>query len=158
MSFISLGSIAEGGIRLLLCSFKVPAGFPSPAADHIDKQISLDGLLSIRAPSVYLVKIDGDSMQGAGIFAGTWRLSIERWILLITMWHCSITIHYASGSVYGGSKLSSTLKTHVTLTVTSWREMSSLFGVWLCIRYEAINDLVAQTRTPKRPESRSHGR
>ena len=70
MSFTSLGPIAEGGVRLPLCSFKVPAGFPSPAADHIEKQISLDELLSIRAPSVYLVKIDGDSMQGAGIFAG----------------------------------------------------------------------------------------
>lgn len=43
---------------------------PSPAADHIEKQISLDELMSIRAPSVYLVKIDGESMQGAGIFAG----------------------------------------------------------------------------------------
>ena len=70
MSFTSLGPIAEGGVRLPLCSFKVPAGFPSPAADHIEKQISLDELLCIRAPSVYLVKIDGDSMQGAGIFAG----------------------------------------------------------------------------------------
>lgn len=70
MSFTSLGPIDEGGVRLPLCSFKVPAGFPSPAADHIEKNISLDELLSIRAPSVYLVRIDGDSMQGAGIFAG----------------------------------------------------------------------------------------
>ena len=53
-----------------LGSFKVPAGFSSPAADHIEKQIFLDELLSICAPSVHLVKIDGDSMQGAVIFAG----------------------------------------------------------------------------------------
>ena len=70
MSFTSLGLIAEGGIHLPLCSFKVPAGFPSPAADHIEKQISLDQVLNIRAPHVYLVSIDGDSMQGAGIFSG----------------------------------------------------------------------------------------
>ena len=70
MSFTPLGPIAEDGIRLPLCSFKVPAGFPSPAADHIEKEISLDELLSIRAPHVYLVRIDGDSMQGAGIFSG----------------------------------------------------------------------------------------
>ena len=70
MSFTPLGPIAEDGIRLPLCSFKVPAGFPSPAADHIDKEISLDELLGIRAPHVYLVRIDGDSMQGAGIFSG----------------------------------------------------------------------------------------
>ena len=70
MSFTSLGPIAEGGARLPLCSFKVPAGFPSPAADHIEKEISLDQLLNIRAPHVYLVSIEGDSMLGAGIFSG----------------------------------------------------------------------------------------
>lgn len=70
MSFTILGPLAEGGAKLPLCSFKVPAGFPSPAADHIEKQISLDELLSIRAPHVYLVTIEGESMQGAGIFDG----------------------------------------------------------------------------------------
>ena len=70
MSFTSLGPISEGGIRLPLCTFKVPAGFPSPAADHIEKDISMDQLLNIRAPHVYLVTIDGDSMQGAGIYPG----------------------------------------------------------------------------------------
>lgn len=30
--------------------------------------VSLDDLLQIRGPSVYLVRIDGDSMEGAGIF------------------------------------------------------------------------------------------
>lgn len=34
MSFVILGPLAEGGVQLPLCSFKVPAGFPSPAADH----------------------------------------------------------------------------------------------------------------------------
>ncbi|SOB53858.1 LexA family protein [Pseudomonas lundensis] len=70
MSFTSLGPISEDGIPLPLCTFKVPAGFPSPAADHIEKEISMDQLLNIRAPHVYLVTIDGDSMQGAGIFPG----------------------------------------------------------------------------------------
>ena len=70
MSFTILGPLAEGGEKLPLCSFKVPAGFPSPAADHIEKQISLDELLNIRAPHVYLVTIEGESMQGAGIFDG----------------------------------------------------------------------------------------
>ena len=70
MSFTSQGPISEDGIPLPLCTFKVPAGFPSPAADHIEKEISMDQLLNIRAPHVYLVTIDGDSMQGAGIFPG----------------------------------------------------------------------------------------
>ncbi|WP_431080116.1 LexA family protein [Pseudomonas thivervalensis] len=70
MSFSILGPIAEGGLKLPLCSFRVPAGFPSPAADHIEAHISLDEVLNIRAPHVYLVSIAGESMQGAGIFEG----------------------------------------------------------------------------------------
>ncbi|WP_419795296.1 S24 family peptidase [Pseudomonas palleroniana] len=70
MSVTILGQLATGGKKLPLYSSKVPAGFPSPAADHIEKHISLDELFDIRAPHVYLVRIDGDSMQGAGIYSG----------------------------------------------------------------------------------------
>lgn len=70
MGFTVLGPLAEGGVRRPLCSFKVPAGFPSPAADHIEKHISLDQALNIRAAHVYLVTIEGDSMEDAGIFSG----------------------------------------------------------------------------------------
>ncbi|NVH63853.1 translesion error-prone DNA polymerase V autoproteolytic subunit [Pseudomonas simiae] len=70
MSITILGPLATGGKKLPLYSSKVPAGFPSPAADHIEKHISLDELFDIRAPHVYLVRIDGDSMQGAGIYSG----------------------------------------------------------------------------------------
>ncbi|MFJ5299212.1 LexA family protein [Pseudomonas sp. NPDC088368] len=70
MSVTILGPLATGGEKLPLYSFQVPAGFPSPAADHIEKHISLDELFDIRAPHVYLAKIEGDSMQGAGIYCG----------------------------------------------------------------------------------------
>ncbi|WP_416427675.1 translesion error-prone DNA polymerase V autoproteolytic subunit (plasmid) [Pseudomonas sp. App30] len=70
MSITFLGPLGEGGATLPLYSFKVPAGFPSPAADHIEKHISLDELLEIRAPHIYLVRISGSSMEGAGIFDG----------------------------------------------------------------------------------------
>ncbi|SDQ69148.1 DNA polymerase V [Pseudomonas sp. UC 17F4] len=70
MSYSIIGPIAEGGLQLPLCSSQVPAGFPSPAADHIEAHISLDEVLNIRAPHVYLVSITGESMQGAGIFEG----------------------------------------------------------------------------------------
>ncbi|MBV4474732.1 LexA family protein [Pseudomonas botevensis] len=70
MSFSILGPIAVGGRKLPLCLSRVPAGFPSPAADHIEAHISLDEVLNIRAPHVYLVSITGESMQGAGIFEG----------------------------------------------------------------------------------------
>lgn len=70
MRVILLGPLADAGEKLPLYSFQIPAGFPSPAADHIEKHISLDELFDIRAPHVYLVRIDGDSMQGAGIYSG----------------------------------------------------------------------------------------
>jgi DNA polymerase V len=37
-------------------------------SEHLD--ISLDEFLNIRAPGTYLVKVEGDSMEGAGIFCG----------------------------------------------------------------------------------------
>lgn len=72
MSVILLGKLDHTiqGIKLPLYSFKIPAGFPSPAADHIEKHLSLDELFNVRAPHIYLAKIQGDSMQGAGIYDG----------------------------------------------------------------------------------------
>lgn len=65
-----LGPIACGSALLPRYLFRVPAGFPSPAADHMEQPLSLDDLFNLRAPHMYLVRIDGDSMQGAGIFDG----------------------------------------------------------------------------------------
>ncbi|TLG89119.1 translesion error-prone DNA polymerase V autoproteolytic subunit [Pseudomonas edaphica] len=70
MSIIIRDPIAEGGATLPFYSFHLPAGFPSPAADHIEQHISMDEVLNIRAPHVYLITITGESMQGAGIFEG----------------------------------------------------------------------------------------
>ncbi|WP_421556706.1 LexA family protein [Pseudomonas kitaguniensis] len=70
MNVTLLGPIDSGGEALPLYSSQVSAGFPSPAADHLEKLISLDELFDIRAPHMYLAKILGDSMQGAGIFSG----------------------------------------------------------------------------------------
>lgn len=70
MSFTVMGCVAEGSTPLPMYSFRIPAGFPSPAADHIEQQISLDQILDIKAPHIYLVRIEGSSMEGAGIFDG----------------------------------------------------------------------------------------
>lgn len=70
MSVTLLGPLADVGEKLPLYSFQIPAGFPSPAADHIEKHISLDEVFEIRAPHVYLAKIEGESMRDAGIFCG----------------------------------------------------------------------------------------
>ncbi|MBD1589611.1 LexA family protein [Pseudomonas typographi] len=65
-----LGPLSLSSARLPVYSFRVPAGFPSPATDHLEHAISLDELLNLRAPHIYLVRIEGESMVAAGIFDG----------------------------------------------------------------------------------------
>ena len=48
----------------------VAAGFPSPASDFEEKQISLDQYCIQNPSATFFVKVDGDSMTGAGIFPG----------------------------------------------------------------------------------------
>lgn len=62
--------LLAGGRPLPLFAFRVPAGFPSPAQDHLEREISLDEILQIRAPHTYLVRSGGDSMIRAGIHDG----------------------------------------------------------------------------------------
>ncbi len=46
---------------------KVQAGFPSPAADYLEKPINLHDYLVSNVPATFLARVAGDSMTGAGI-------------------------------------------------------------------------------------------
>ena len=70
MTITFLGAPTGGATLVPSYSFRVPAGFPSPASDHLEKIISLDELFDLRAPHVYLVKVEGDSIQGTSIVSG----------------------------------------------------------------------------------------
>ncbi len=48
----------------------VPAGFPSPAENYLDKTIDLNELLIAHPAATFFVRVAGDSMKGAGIFSG----------------------------------------------------------------------------------------
>jgi DNA polymerase V len=48
----------------------VPAGFPSPADDHLDGEIDLSRHLIERPAATFLMRVSGDSMSGAGILDG----------------------------------------------------------------------------------------
>ncbi|MEK8080689.1 LexA family protein [Pseudomonas sp. XK-1] len=63
-----IGPLGGSTLELPFFSFRIPAGFPSPAQDHLEQKLSLDELLDIDAPHTYLVRVIGDSMIGAGIF------------------------------------------------------------------------------------------
>lgn len=70
MSITFLEMPIGGPTQLAVYLFRVPAGSPSPAADHLERHISLDELFDLRAPHMYLVQVEGDCMQGAGIYSG----------------------------------------------------------------------------------------
>lgn len=57
-------------IRLPLFSHKVVGGFPSPADDYIQDRISLDEHLIANKDATFFVRVQGNSMIGAGIFDG----------------------------------------------------------------------------------------
>jgi len=46
---------------------KIPAGFPSPANDYLEKAISLDEAFIKHPLSTFMVSTEGDSMNGAFI-------------------------------------------------------------------------------------------
>ena len=48
----------------------VPAGFPSPASDYIDQRLDLHEDLGIHSEATFFLRVQGDSMQGAGIYDG----------------------------------------------------------------------------------------
>ena len=59
---------ARLGLPLYLA--KIPAGFPSPADDFIDKKLDLNEHLVKHPAATFFVKVQGHSMTGAGIHSG----------------------------------------------------------------------------------------
>ena len=55
---------------LPLFSYLIPAGFPSPASDHLEGHFDLNRLLLRHPDATYLLRVSGESMAGAEIHAG----------------------------------------------------------------------------------------
>ena len=62
--------VAAQRMILDLCTWSVPAGFPSPAADHSQKRLDINEHLVRNKEATFLFKVKGDSMTGAGIYEG----------------------------------------------------------------------------------------
>jgi DNA polymerase V len=62
--------IPEQKVWLSMFEWKVPAGFPSPAADHTRKRIDLNEHLIRNGDATYIFKIKSDSMIDIGIYEG----------------------------------------------------------------------------------------
>ncbi|HEX8659553.1 MAG TPA: translesion error-prone DNA polymerase V autoproteolytic subunit [Hymenobacter sp.] len=66
--FISAPNFGAWELPLFGCL--VPAGFPSPADDHLDAPFDLTRHLFRHPASTFLARVSGDSMTGAGIHSG----------------------------------------------------------------------------------------
>ncbi|WP_419421183.1 LexA family protein [Legionella sp. D16C41] len=56
--------------QFALYSSKVAAGFPSPADDYLESTLDLNEYLIKHPAATFMVRAQGDSMQGAGIYNG----------------------------------------------------------------------------------------
>jgi DNA polymerase V len=60
----------ERNISLPLYEQRVPAGFPSPAEDYLDKKLDLNEHLIDHPAATFFVRVSGHSMVNAGIYDG----------------------------------------------------------------------------------------
>jgi DNA polymerase V len=62
--------VSDVSLMLDVCGWNIPAGFPSPAADHAQERIDLNKQLILNKEATYIFRVKGDSMTGAGIYEG----------------------------------------------------------------------------------------
>lgn len=91
---------------LALYAAKVPAGFPSPAEDHMDGKLDLNEHLIRRPAATYFVRVEGESMCDAGIFDGD-LLIIDRGVqakaddVVIAAIHGDLTVKRLTCNAHG---------------------------------------------------------
>ncbi len=64
-----LGGVAQSNVPLPLYSSRPQAGFPAPGDDQIEKVLDINDLVVKNPASTFFVRVEGDSMEGAGIFS-----------------------------------------------------------------------------------------
>jgi DNA polymerase V len=68
VTFLALARSKE--LRLPFFASRLRAGFPSPADDYVEEKIDLNRYLVQHPAATFPVRVDGDSMTGAGIYPG----------------------------------------------------------------------------------------
>jgi DNA polymerase V len=56
--------------RVPMMAWSAACGFPSPAEDYVDRPLDFNELLIEHPAATFAIRIEGDSMTGAGIFPG----------------------------------------------------------------------------------------
>jgi DNA polymerase V len=57
-------------LRVPMMAWPAACGYPSPAEDYVDKALDFNELLIEHPAATFAIRIEGDSMTGAGIFPG----------------------------------------------------------------------------------------
>lgn len=65
-----IGKIKPSGFSIPFFEFGLVAGFPSPADDYIERSLDLHELLVEHPAATFFVRVEGDSMKGAGMHSG----------------------------------------------------------------------------------------
>ena len=97
-----------------LFSSRPAAGFPAPGDDMAEKTLDLNDLLIDKPTATFFMRVEGDSMEGAGIFSGD-VLVVDRSVLPI---HGKIVV----AAVYGEMVVKRLEKTTTTAELRSEHE------------------------------------
>jgi DNA polymerase V len=65
-----LPALDPAKLYLPLFSSRIPAGFPSPADDHVEDRIDLNEELIRNPPATFMIRVEGSSMIDANIYDG----------------------------------------------------------------------------------------
>jgi DNA polymerase V len=60
----------RSALRVPMMAWAAACGFPSPAEDYVDRPLDFNELLIEHPAATFAIRIEGDSMIGAGIFPG----------------------------------------------------------------------------------------
>ncbi len=70
MSKVKILKPGDSSVNLPFYESSVPAGFPSPANEYLGDTLDLNDYLVRNRTATFFARVEGDSMIGAGIFAG----------------------------------------------------------------------------------------
>jgi len=71
LRIVELFSVAEPSVDVLPLYASAPAaGFPAPGDDMVEAELNVHDLLVRHPEATYFVRVQGNSMEGAGIFSG----------------------------------------------------------------------------------------
>ena len=60
----------RSALRVPMMAWAAACGFPSPAEDYVDRPLDFNELLIEHPAATFAIRIEGESMTGAGIFPG----------------------------------------------------------------------------------------